>query len=128
MSFLNKYKTDKKAEVEGVWIEIDTGVELRIARLNNEKAKELRRSLEKPYRNFQSVPDKVNEDIMRKVVARTVLLDWRGMTDGSGAVAYSAEKAEELFVEYPDFLNDVVSVSLAREAFQTESTDAAKNA
>lgn len=129
MGFLSKYKTDKTAEVAGVWVEMDEGVEIRVARLNNEKARDERRKLEKPYRNFQQVPDKVSEEIMRKVVARTVLVDWRGLTDEDGkAVPYSAEKAEELFVAYPDFLNDVVGASMARETFQAQATEAAKNA
>lgn len=126
--FLSKYKTDKVAEVSGVWVEVDEGVEWRIARLNNEKARELRRSLEKPYASFSKIPDNVSEGILRKVVARAVLLDWKGVTDEAGAaVPYSAEKAEELLTQYPDLLNDVVSASMARETFQIEATEAAKN-
>ena len=129
MSFLDKYKTDKTAELEGVWVEMDAGVEVRVARLNNDKARAKRRELEKPYRNFREVPESVNEGILRKVVASTVLLDWKGLTDDAGAkMPYSAAKAEELFELYPDFLNDVVSVSMARETFQAAGAEAAKNA
>lgn len=129
MGFLSKYKTDKTAEVEGVWIEVDVGVEWLIARLNNEKAREMRRRLEKPYRAMTAVPDKVAEDIMRKVVANTVWLGWKGMTDEAGAtIEYSAETAEKLLKELPDLLNDVITVSMARETFQTEATEATKNA
>jgi hypothetical protein len=132
MGFLNKYKTDKAAELAGVWIEVDETdagkVEWKIARLNNEKARAERKNLEKPYRNFSQTPDSVSEDILRKVVARHVLLDWRNMTDEDGAVMeYSAESAEALFVKYPDMLNDVVSAAMARETFQTEGVEAAKN-
>jgi hypothetical protein len=129
MGFLNKYKTDKNAEVNGVWIEVDDGVEWLIARLNNERAREMRRKLEKPYRSFQSIPDKVSEEILRKVIASTVLLDWKGMTDDNGkAIPYSAEKAEELLKDLPDLLTDVANASMARETFQTEAVEAAKNA
>ena len=129
MSFLQKYKTDKAAEQNGVWIEVDDGVEIKVARLNNEKARELRRTLEAPYRNFKEVPPKALEDIMRRIVASCVLLDWKGVdqdADGND-VLYSPDRAEEIFVEYPDFFNDVVSASAARETFQTEALDAAKN-
>ncbi len=129
MGFLNKYKTDKTAEVNGVWIEVDDGVEWLIARLNNERAREMRRKLEKPYRSFSNIPDKVSEEILRKVIANTVLLDWKGMTDESGKVIpYSADKAEELLKEFPDLLTDVANASMARETFQAEATEAAKNA
>jgi hypothetical protein len=129
MGFLNKYKTDKTAEVAGVWVEIDAGVEWKVARLNNEKARTERRNLEKPYRNFQTIPDHVNEEILRKVVARAVLLDWKGVTGDDGKeIPYTPETAEKLFKELPDLLNDVVSLAMARETFQAEGTEAAKNA
>lgn len=128
MGFLSKYKTDKTAEVKGVWVEVDDGVEWKIARLNNETARKTRRDLEKPYRNFSTVPDSVQEDIMRKVVARNVLLDWKNMTDADGKPVgdYTSDKAEALFKEFPDFLNDVLSLSMARETFQAEGVEAAK--
>lgn len=129
MSFLTKYKTDKTAEVTGVWVEVDNGVSFKIARLNNEKAREMRRSLEKPYRNFQTIPDSKSEEILRKVIAHTVLLDWKGLTDENDLpLTYSPEAVERLLKEYPDLLNDVVSLSMARETFQAEGTEAVKNA
>lgn len=128
MSFLNKYKTDKAAETEGVWVQVDDGVEWLVARINNDKARAERRTLEKPYKNFREIPDSVHEDILRKVVARTVLLGWKGMKDDKGKeIPHSPAKAEELFKEYPDMLSDVMSLSMARETFQTEGTEAAKN-
>jgi hypothetical protein len=54
--------------------------------------------------------------------------DWKGVEDESGPVAFSADAAEKLFKEYPDFLSDVVSAAMARETFQAEGTEAAKNA
>jgi hypothetical protein len=138
MSFLSKYKTDKTAEIQGTWVEVDAGVEFKIARLNNEKARAERRALEKPYRNFQGgIPDSVSEDILRKVIARTVLLDWRTkqedgtfkniIVDDGVDVPYSAENVEKLLKDYPDLLNDVVGLSMARETFQAEATEAVKN-
>lgn len=129
MSFLNKYKTDKRAEVEGVWVEVDAGTSFRIARLNNDKAREMRRTLEKPYRNFQTIPDSKSEEFLRKIVAHTILLDWKGMTDENGTeIAHSPEAVERILKDYPDLLNDVVMLSAARETFQTESIEAVKNA
>jgi hypothetical protein len=129
MSFLNRYKTDKRAETEGVWVEIDTGVELKVARVNNEKAREMRRKLEKPYASFRVIPDSVNEDIFRKIVSNHVLLDWKGITDADGKeIKFSVEAAEKVLKDYPDFFNDVLSLAGARETFQDEATDAAKNA
>lgn len=128
MSFLKKYKTNQDAEKNGVWVEVDDGVELKVARLNNDNAREMRRKLEKPYRNFPTIPDHVQEGILRTVVAKTVLVDWKGITDDDGeAIPYSTEAAEKLFTDLPDFLSDVVSLSLARETFQTEGIDAVKN-
>lgn len=130
MGFLSKYKTDKDAETNGVWVEVDNGVELKVARINNDKAREERRRLEKPYRNFANgAPEHVQEDILRKVVSKHVLLDWKGVTDDDGKpLTFSAETAEKLFKEFPDFLNDVLNLSMARETFAAEATEAVKNA
>lgn len=134
MSFLKKYKTDKSAEVKGVWVEVDenedgTKVEWLIARINNENARDLRRKLETPYRNFPKIPDSVSEDILRKVVAKTILLGWKGMTDEDDKVIeFSPEAAEKLLKDYPDMMNDVVGLSMARETFQAEGVEAVKNA
>lgn len=137
MSFLSKYKTDKDAELNGVWVEIDQDTEIKVARLSNERARELRRKLEKPYRNFPQVPDSVSEEILRKVMAQAVLLGWQTrqkdgsykpvLTTDGDAIEYSPAAAEKLFKDFPDFLNDVVSLAVARETFQAEAVEAAKN-
>jgi hypothetical protein len=69
MAFLSKYKTDKTAEEAGVWVVLDDDLEVKVARLNNKKARDLRRQLEKPYRNFTTIPDAVNEEILTKVIS-----------------------------------------------------------
>lgn len=128
MSFLSKYKTDKTAEEQGVWVVLADEIEVKVARLNNKSARDLRRQLEKPYRNMSSIPDAANEEILIKVIARAVLKDWKGVTDEKGqAQSYSADLAEKLFREFPDFLNDVVSAAMTRETFQTEAVESAKN-
>jgi len=128
MSFLNKYRTDKTAEEQGVWVVLDDDIEVKVARLNNKAARDLRRTLEKPYRNMQTIPDAANEAILTKVIAQAVVKDWKGVTDLNGkTVPYSPDVAEKLFKEFPDFLSDVVSAAMTRETFQGEATEAAKN-
>lgn len=128
MSFASRYKTNKVAEENGVWVVFDDDVEVKVARLNNKKARDLRRTLEKPYRNFSTIPDKAAEEILIKVVAQAVIKDWKGVTDEDGAVIpFNAENAIAVLTEYPDFLNDVVNAAMARETFSVEGVEAAKN-
>lgn len=127
MSFLKKYKTDKVAETEGTWVSIDDDIEIKVARLNNKEASDMRAKLQKKYKNFTSIPDKVNEQILIKVISNTVLKDWKGIQDEKGVVAFSASAAEKMLTEYPDFLSDVISASAARETFLSEGTEASKN-
>jgi len=43
MAFLNKYKTDKIAEENGVWVVFDDDVEVKVARLSSKAARDLRK-------------------------------------------------------------------------------------
>lgn len=127
MSFIKRYKTDKSAETEGVWVVLDDEVEIKVARLNNKEASDLRAKLQKPYKNFSTIPDKVNEDILIKVIAQAVLKGWKGVEDEKGSIEFSPASAEKVLKDFPDFLNDVITAAAARETFQTESLEASKN-
>lgn len=125
--FLSKYKTDKTAETQGVWVVLDDDVEIKVARLNNKEASDLRTKLQKPFKNFNSIPDKVNEQILIKVISGAVLKGWKGVEDENGEVKFTPANAQKILKEFPDFLSQVISASAARETFLAEGTEASKN-
>jgi hypothetical protein len=128
MSLFSKYKTDKSAEDAGVWVDFDDEISVKVARANNKAAVDLRRKLEKPYRNFDRVPTSASEEMAIKIAAQAIVKDWKGVTDEDGKeIKFSPEVAEKLFAELPDFLNDIYQVALTKETFLAETVTSAKN-
>lgn len=50
-------------------------------------------------------------EIQRQAVAETIIVDWRGLEDEGGPVAYSAETALELFASNNDFYRAIVNMA-----------------
>lgn len=129
MSIYSRYKTDKSAEENGVWVELEGGEKIKVARANCKASLALRRKLEKPYANFSTVPAEASEKIAVELAAQVLVKDWSGFVDEDGKeIPFSVEKARELFTELKDLLNDVFSASAQKETFLAESVTAAKNA
>lgn len=125
MSFLDRYKTDKTLETEGVWVDFGDGVRFKIARLNNKKAREVRERLERPYARMRRVPPDQQEKILTRVLAEAVVLDWEGDVDGKGT-KYSVDAAEKLMTEHTDLRDDILVVSNERETFKAEQDEQAE--
>ena len=68
--------------------------------------------------------------IMREVVAETVLLDWEGFTAGGKPYPYSVENAKHLFAQphLHDFYDMVRGLSEDLELFKQSQDADAKNA
>lgn len=136
---IKEFKTDKKAEVEGVWQEIAENCKILIARANNKKYNDEIIKLCKPHRNRlqrNTLPKDVMENIVITAIARHVLLDWQGITenDDNGnevIVEYSKDKAIEYLTAYPDFRELVVDyasdMSIFQENLEEEIVEEIKN-
>lgn len=129
-SFLKSFQTNKTAEEQGVFVDIADGVSVKVKRFNNEKAQAYLEQLRRPYRSFRDgVPAKALEEILRKVTAKEVIADWKGVTDENDVeVKFSPDAAEKLFEKFPDFYRAVVDLSTAKEVFLAAEVDAVKNA
>lgn len=107
------FGTDMVAEVEGVWIDYAEGVSMKIARMggaNYEYSRYLSAQL-KPYK-FQldkgTLSEEKSKEIMADVIARCVLKDWKGVTDGQGQpIEFSLAAAKEILFQYPELLKDL---------------------
>lgn len=129
---LKRFKTDKKKETEGTWVNAGEGLQLLVARLTNKQYQEHVRRLGKPHArqiraNNLSI-DIINE-ITRKAVAKHVLLGWKNLQDDDGSnIEYTQQKALELLEQYADFYDMVLEFAQDVENFQTgEEEDAEKN-
>lgn len=100
MAKLSLIKTDSKREVEGVWVEWEMGVELKIARAGNRAFDDLMQKTSEPFLKKTrkgELPEGKAEEILKHCVASTILLGWKNIEDDDGkTLKYSAKKAKEL--------------------------------
>jgi len=118
---IENFATDAVAEESGVWINIDDGAQVRIARHGNNTYNRLLRDLSEPYAmsiRQGNLDDDIANKIYIKAAARAILLDWKGILENGQAIAYSAEKAESFLFNYPDFRKLIEALSLERENFR----------
>lgn len=137
MASIGKFKTDKKREQEGVWVDAGEGLKLKLARLGNPKYEALMQQLGKPYRR-QIRNNTIDVDVLRgltaRALARHVLLDWSDLQDEETGedITYSQEKALELLKNYRDFYDMVVELAndqqFFRDDYQAESMGNSENA
>lgn len=128
MGIFNTFKTDKAAEESGVWVMVDDGEEICIARHGNAKHKAIVEELTKPYRAILraggEIPDAKTDEIALEATARALLIDWRGIKDEAGEpLPYSVEAAKKVLTELPEFRNRVVQMSMTFETFRTASLE-----
>lgn len=103
---------------DGTWVSY-MGVELKIARANNESFRTIFRKLSKPYeRDIENerLDSDTAENILCKSMAHAILLDWKASTFPDN-IEYSKEAAEDLLRNDPDCRDFVSEFSRERENF-----------
>ena len=126
---LNRLRTDKTKDLEGVWHDYIDGLKFLIARGTNPQAKAYRnRLLKKNNHLVQSGDVAIIEKITNQVMAKHILLDWENLQDVNDAgeiieVPYSVEKALELLETVPKFADIIVGMAGDFEAYQLQAED-----
>lgn len=130
---LGRFKTDTALEDDGVWTTIDagSGAEIRIARIGNRRYREAMARRLKPYRRALragTLDDSVTERITAEVLAETVLLDWRGLTNAGAPLPYGRETARDLLLDpaYRDFRDLVVELAGELDLYRERDLEAAE--
>ena len=128
MPSLSSYRYDKNKEEDGIWFETPEGLKLLIARLGNSKAAKLTRKL--AIENQRALRRDKSGDLLLelaiKVHAKHTLIDWKDLLEDDGVpISYSSRKAEELFTEFPAFLEEVLEYATREDEFREEVTGAA---
>ena len=124
-----EFLTDEKKEIEGVWESIGEGCSIKVARANNPNYNKWFTRLTKPVRRQlrnDTLPEKKSEQILIKLMAKTILLDWEGMYEGGVELEYSEENAIRLLTEYKDFRQQVDDLSKSIELFRAEEDEEAE--
>ena len=125
---LSKLKPDLTKAEEGIWIDVGDGLRIKVASLTNKKYIKMLRAKMKPYRTqvrSGRIKDEVVEGIVRECMARTVLLDWEGLTedDEETVIPYSTDKAKELLDAYPEFMQIVHDTACDHALFVADEDD-----
>jgi hypothetical protein len=132
LDIFSTFAVDEKAEQEGRWVEYGNGVSFLVARSGNPKYSRLLASMYK--RNKVALEAKgeaaeaLNESLMGEVMAKTILLGWKGNVALKGVkLEYSVENAKRLLA-VKDFRRYISSVSEDFESFKAEQeAEDAKN-
>lgn len=145
MSLRKTFKTDPKAEVEGVWLPVGINehnkkpIEIcvsRMSRSNKRYTKELERVTRPHSSSIQndSMDEEIGAKLLREVFADTILMDWRnlpkseltGNDSDSEDLPFSRENALALFEELPDLYDDWESRAKKSATFREQERKVAE--
>ena len=123
---IKQFKTDKAKEEEGIWEDLGEGCSVLVARWGNPK-------MQKEYQRYPrtirtrieggQASDAQADEIMSSIIAKTVLLDWKGLKEDEQEVEFSAEEAKRILQDYPDFRTIVFEISTTASHYHEESVE-----
>jgi hypothetical protein len=119
------YATDEKAEIEGVWRPLGTG-RVKVARANNNNYIQLLNKLIGEHGSALDGDSKaavdLNKQVMVEVFAKTVLLDWEGLSYKGKPISYSHDNSKML-LQHNDFRNKIGMLSNEFEAYKLKAEE-----
>lgn len=138
MSLYEMFKTDTKAEQEGVVIDYGGSVRITLARAggSNKRFLRLLRDKARPYKraiSTEQLPPETQEKILRKCYAEAIVLNWETKVEGewrqgieqpgqSDLLPFTKENVLATFEALPDLFTDLQSqagdFSLFRQALR----------
>lgn len=111
MDVFKMFATDRDKEEGGTEVKIGPDTYITVARSNNRKfAKQLSKRVEENREILDSgteEADQLSDEIMREVLADTILLGWRNLDYKGKPIKYTRENAIEL-LKMPDFMDFVM--------------------
>lgn len=97
---INEFRTDEDKKASGVWVDFGGGASFKLASLEHAEFVEAFRKETKPYTDLgREVPEADQEEIMLRLTARHIVLDWKGVYDGDDELPYSYDNALKLLTE-----------------------------
>ena len=128
MSFdlAQEYKSDPKAETEGVWEHLGGDAEVLVAAWGNPNYEKALLDLPRHIRrriNRGTLSEKEDRELMAGIVSQTVLLDWKNLTNEGKTVKYSSDKAKAMLVKYAKFYRTIVEIASDESLYQGDDGD-----
>lgn len=98
---LNTIATSPKLEGEGVWKDVTDDFSIKIARLGNTSYSLAMQALTLKPTNSSLVDERqsITDEELTVILASTVIVDWKGLTENGEVVPYSVKKATEILLD-----------------------------
>lgn len=124
---LQNFKTDEKKEIEGSWEEMGDGGSVLVARAGNKNYADEFRKIPKGIRRMieaGNLASNAMDEVICKLLAKTVLLDWKGIEDEGKEIKHSIETAAIMLMKYPEFREFVWELANDLQRFHDDSVEA----
>lgn len=123
---LTKVAIDTVKEVEGIWFNIDGETSILVARMYNPNFNKLFEKESAPYRSTAKrglLGNEKAEQIMSKVIASTVLLDWKGLQLNGEDLPYNTKNCIEILtnIKYAPFKQLVIDFAEDQANYREEA-------
>lgn len=124
---ISRMRTDQSAENDGVWIDFEGGLRLKIARLNNDHHQEYMMNLRRKYQKTKRMGEEaeIGSSKLRELsvegMVECILLGWDNMIEEGKAISYSKEEATRLLTEYREFYRLVEEEAANIDNFRAET-------
>lgn len=136
MSTFSTYKTDRKKEEEGEWVQMADGSRWKIARAASHRARKAIRDAQRPYMTVirqceqrdEMLPADVDDKINVDWAVNGIVIDWKGVTGPDGKeMKFNEKNLRFVLTELPDLLREVIAqasrASNFRESLDREAED-----
>jgi hypothetical protein len=120
------FSSSEEKKEGGVWEDFGDGAGLLIASSHNKRFQKMYREVPAGIRaqmNNGSLPDKIARGIMAGIFAKTLLLDWRKISDGGKELTYSEETAKAQLLKYENLANFVWERAEDQSRFRDEEIE-----
>jgi len=123
LDIFTNFATDEEAENGGAWRSIGSGASLLIARSGNKRYSRLLTEQVAQHRETldlkNEVADAKSDEILIDVIAKTILLDWKGVSYKGKDMPYSLDAAKTL-LKHGDFRALVIRLSESADAYRAK--------
>ena len=123
MDIRKLFGSNKAKESEGTWCPIGGGIDVKVKRIgqSNKPFSSEQLKMLKPF-SKQIAMNTMDADVLRqinsKLIAKHVIVDWRGVSIDGVEIPFSKEKFLEFANDMPDFYHDVFAAAAEMQNFQ----------
>jgi len=123
-NLFTRYKTNKTAENEGVWLNFGDGSRVKARSMSSPKVREYQSKLFKKYRQALSagggvLPPEMQDEMDIDLVATAVIADWEGIPNANGVIVpYARPTAMAILAELPEWRKEIQYLAGLAETYR----------